>query len=1623
MKKRVLSLLLVACMLLSTVAYAATANVGDRQQFDETVTAHEVSLDQTERSAVATGTLALQPAYNEETPAFTVGAKEKPDWIPDVEYVDAGAVNGSAAYSDETYTVTTGEGDEAVTNTVSKYTLVQLSDYFKGASQIIVPSYDWGTLANAGYTDRGSSEGWHRRYIFDDGYEWYMGTAKSGNTYDYEGDNVYFKFTPDAAGTLYVLTDKAASGVYDGFEAISATAPSSYNINTADDDSAPTDVKYFAVLKYQKNATATASRSALSKVYAKSFTADEEIVVPTPHVAGNPPVYLIVWDDRDTYKEWYEDVPYKVYDLKAANGVVAQKSTNDTWVKNHGYLDKITSKPDWGTFGIIDGICDSGDFINGCRYANEATFGTLNDASQFLKQSTTILSQGSSVDAIGSYTVNDTKDQSIYYVQKTTTDGKTYFTRIKDDGTSYYTAADVTEGSGVMKATTESEAELNNGNFTTSMFYPYYNDDEYNRLKASNTDATKCFDDDYTWYSFKMTSPATVYVGRGGAGKDMTWQRALDQGWKVAEGVTFGDNAKTYYKHYNAGETVKIPTLGYMYGYGVKSGGYDQSDMLIVWDDYRNADAKLLKWMDKATMSENSIADFDADKYEYTVTVPEGVSLSDIGVEVEFEAPETDGLIEDVSTTSTEMVVKVTGTAKNGVDKKVYTITFKKPITPGITDDSARPRAIIYEDTSVAYESKQWTNVYDYSTENDKTEFTIKVQANVDTVRLAIVGQPVANTGTGTNTGLEYTYYTQNQKAEWYDADFNSRQCTATSGDESHRKDVLSAEYKIGETAYVVVSSADDKYSNTYKINIRRYDASKAEWVKDLTVNSERPTTNKIKVNPSAVDVNTEMYTDRSNFKYAYVGDMFRGLTQIMLPLQDAPTRVSDTAAKANISAFMGGTSEYFSFVPEKNGKIYVVFPFNEGTNTASNFSGWTKHSLVSNQSYQENKEGATYSNHFDDVKGIPYSLGGFQWATDATTTTLTNSETSTEDKNVKTWEIWPYRFDNQMLGALGAKYPDGTTATNYQHGFNYVYEKYFTANEKVSVPVWGNNSSIGTNYSVFIKWEDGSADKVEQLATVGGVVLDEVLVDGTDATTDPGTYWYSDRNTPGAPCEANNAASDYFIGATVIRRAKGDAGQYVYTKESDKANTIRAYFSNDYDGKGDNPYWLSFKVTSDCTVFTTAAYNGTWYNAPSDWTHVTNASIYLRATNNLYFKHYSAGETVKIPNYGWTTADDPNYDALVWDPQVYAIVWDSSEKVNPIAPAQVKLEVSAVSGGTVKVDGEDIGSTLSKNYDENTTLELEAVAAGGYSFAYWLDENSGRVVSEEATYSVTLATPKKLSAVFANDGEEVKSVTFKNKNNQIVYKADVAAEGAATVPADPYYMGYVFQGWKLDGVPTAIKAGDELAFDALGEGNNVYVAYYAKNTAMNTLNLVNGTAEPAAEDNKYEYDTKITVTAPAESGTMSFSHWIKDGQTVSYETEYSFYMGAADTTVKAEYAAAAPKKEPVLIMTDPVVLNGDNRIAFFAERHLYADETNGRELIEMGILVDPTGEKTDYGFDTGVLKATSTSKLADGQFTVRKASLTEGQKVSARAYMIYREGATVRTIFSNIVEATYTAE
>lgn len=340
-----------------------------------------------------------------------------------------------------------------------------------------------------------------------------------------------------------------------------------------------------------------------------------------------------------------------------------------------------------------------------------------------------------------------------------------------------------------------------------------------------------------------------------------------------------------------------------------------------------------------------------------------------------------------------------------------------------------------------------------------------------------------------------------------------------------------------------------------------------------------------------------------------------------------------------------------------------------------------------------------------------------------------------------------------------------------------------------------------------------------------------------------------------------------------------------------------------------------------------------------------------------------------------------------------------------------ISLVTSANGSGRIMYDTSDYSSHTGE-HDVGSEFELEAEAEGGSVFLYWVDERSGRIVSEESRYSFILGTAMTLSAVFKEDTDPA-LVMFIEKNKKL-HKWSADNEG--TVPNDPFIMGYTFDGWKKDGESriSSYRGGDVIAAGTISE-DAIFRAQHTLNAETYTVTIINGVG---AESGVYQYNTKISLTPAEAVSGKKFAYWRRDGQIVSYNESYTFYVASSETTVEAVYEdlGSSTAVQPVLIISEPVFVEKTEKeyekYAFFAERNLPEQYT----LIEAGIIMaSGLAEESSLSLSTYTQKAVSTSKSKSGQYTVRK-SIPEGEKWTARAYMIYKDGDNVITMYSDPV-------
>lgn len=407
-------------------------------------------------------------------------------------------------------------------------------------------------------------------------------------------------------------------------------------------------------------------------------------------------------------------------------------------------------------------------------------------------------------------------------------------------------------------------------------------------------------------------------------------------------------------------------------------------------------------------------------------------------------------------------------------------------------------------------------------------------------------------------------------------------------------------------------------------------------------------------------------------------------------------------------------------------------------------------------------------------------------------------------------------------------------------------------------------------------------------------------------------------------------------------------------------------------------------------------------------------AEILNAVTGDEVVWKVESGEGVVSVNNGVVTALADGVAvitaSLSTNPAVYAqktIIVDTS------VAEEVSLSVTATGGmGTVMSSGAYDGdaSNLIGTFDFGSEFTLEAIADVDAEFVHWADARTGRVLSVKDTYSFAIGTNLAIEALFRNKTEPA-YILFIEKNNKILKKANATDD--VVVPNDPFYMGYDFANWIENGeVESELVAGDIIAANTYSQ-NVLFKANHNKGNTLYTVTAVNAVDDVSGD---YLYDSKITVVAAEPEEGKKFAYWMRDGEIVSYSDTYTFYVGAGNTVVEACYTDedAIVGEVPIITMFEPTVVSG-NRIAFFAERKLPEAYT----LIETGIILIENSNLAS-GEELTLANAHYTSKANSimnvGQYTVRKANVAENEIWVGRAYMIYKDGNNIVTMYSKSV-------
>ena len=356
-----------------------------------------------------------------------------------------------------------------------------------------------------------------------------------------------------------------------------------------------------------------------------------------------------------------------------------------------------------------------------------------------------------------------------------------------------------------------------------------------------------------------------------------------------------------------------------------------------------------------------------------------------------------------------------------------------------------------------------------------------------------------------------------------------------------------------------------------------------------------------------------------------------------------------------------------------------------------------------------------------------------------------------------------------------------------------------------------------------------------------------------------------------------------------------------------------------------------------------------------------------------------------------------------------------------------ISFSTFVVSPYFVSVNNSDHGTiTVDKALaDSGDSVSVTIVPHQGYKLKTFSvkDANDNEVTVSDNKFimpagDVTVSAEYEMMPAVIIKSVDINGITF----SQTVY-TETYTDTDYTVQSVVYLDGYNFNGWKVN--DTLYKTAEEVktAVESLvREGTAVTVVTdYQKKTEQYSVTVNNGTLADGNTQDIVQVSTLIKVTANEPESGKKFSHWTRDGITVSYNTAYSFFMPSADVALEAVYAEDQTQVQEVgtaiIESVKPDISAG--KVSFVAVVNVPANCT-----MVMGGLVATSdasiGENVnDQQYDFLKLSTKTTANTKNLKYTWTKSKVTAETIWYVRAYLVYKDANGSRhTVYSDAVKA-----
>jgi len=351
-----------------------------------------------------------------------------------------------------------------------------------------------------------------------------------------------------------------------------------------------------------------------------------------------------------------------------------------------------------------------------------------------------------------------------------------------------------------------------------------------------------------------------------------------------------------------------------------------------------------------------------------------------------------------------------------------------------------------------------------------------------------------------------------------------------------------------------------------------------------------------------------------------------------------------------------------------------------------------------------------------------------------------------------------------------------------------------------------------------------------------------------------------------------------------------------------------------------------------------------------------------------------------KGTNYVFEKWVDESGATVSYDP-IYTFIAESDKTFTAKfkqLPAEYRVEISTVGQGSV--------DKQTNYYGRGSSLTITATPNEGYEFVCW-EVNGEKKTNTGLTYTIDkIESNYKIKAYFKETSKP--KVIYKDPSGRVLSVGDEPSGSAVNKP------GYIFRGWGPQSGSDIPNYEEKTAiYEPISTGYSVNVQKGS---------IIKGTSP-------YTFDELVEVTP---NGSSTFSYWTYNGEIVSYNSNYKFYVGGLPSgtgqiSIAAEFDKNVQAKPTAVING---VITGNGTVSFVAQ----CIAPSGFTPVEWGVLMSEGSGDINLGTQ-GVIRGKARTKTGDtGQFIITKET-ESGKTWYGKAYFICKDSSgNLIVVYSN---------